>query len=76
MFFRKRKAERAGDEFLRRFERQQAENAAQDERDICASLARGNVSLQNGDYFTDEDLDALQKELVDYFLKNRKNKSA
>ena len=76
LFFRKRKEKLRREEFLRRLEQQQAINADRIERDICASLARGNISLQFGDYATSQDLDNLQRSLVDYFLKNRKNESA
>jgi len=76
MFFRKRKEKEKREEFLRCLERQQAANAERIARDICATLARGNVSLQQGNFITSKDLDDIQKELVDYFLKKRKPKSA
>ena len=76
MLFRKRRAKQKAEEFLRGLERKQAENTDRIGWDICASFARGNVSLQNGNFITEKDMDDLQKELVDYFLKNRKAKSA
>ena len=37
------------------------------ERDVCALISRGNISLQQGEYITQEDMDTLQKELETYF---------
>ena len=37
------------------------------ERDVCALISRGNVSLQQGEYITQEDMDTLQQELEAYF---------
>lgn len=37
------------------------------EREVCASLARGNISLQRGEYITADDIDRLQDDLVRYF---------
>jgi len=78
VFFQKRKNEqkRREEQLLRRIEQRQAENVARAERKICADLARGNISLQFGDFVTSRDLDNLQEYLADYFLKNRKTESA
>lgn len=37
------------------------------ERDICALISRGSISLQQGEYITQEDMDTLQNELVTFF---------
>ncbi|MGL4942351.1 MAG: hypothetical protein ACRC46_04080 [Thermoguttaceae bacterium] len=37
------------------------------EREVCASLARGNISLQRGEYITADDVDKLQADLTRYF---------
>jgi hypothetical protein len=43
------------------------------EREVCSAFARGNISLQNGDYFTPDDMDILQSELAEYFLQHKYN---
>ena len=57
---------------LKEIERRQACNAARLEREVCATFARGNISLQQGNYITSQDMDAVQKDLAEYFLKDRK----
>jgi hypothetical protein len=43
------------------------------ERQVCASVARGNISLQQGNYITREDMDRLQESLLNYdFINQRK----
>jgi hypothetical protein len=45
------------------------ERIARDEaagRRICSRLARGNVSLQFGNFFTDQDLKDLRKRAMSY----------
>jgi len=37
------------------------------EREVCALVSSGNVSLQQGEYITQEDMDILQHELETYF---------
>ena len=37
------------------------------ERDVCALISRGNISLQHGEYITQEDMETLQQELKTYF---------
>jgi hypothetical protein len=34
------------------------------ERQVCASVVRGNISLQQGNYITREDMDKLQESLL------------
>jgi siroheme synthase len=46
---------------------QQAQAHRQTEREVCAVIARGNVSLQRGEYITQEDMDSLQNELETFF---------
>jgi hypothetical protein len=42
------------------------------EREVCASVARGNISLQQGNYIMREDMDRLQKSLLNYDFVNRR----
>jgi len=63
---------RNGQAALSRIEAKQKNNAVALEREVCATFARGNISLQQGRYITQKDMDDLQSELVDYFLKDRK----
>jgi hypothetical protein len=65
-FFKKRQ-----ETLLKRIETIQQQRVKQLDREVCAKFARGNISLQNGNYFTPEDIDRLQQELVDYFLPSR-----
>jgi len=58
---------------IRKIEQRQALDRERLERSICASLSRGNVSLQNGEYITSQDMDDLQDELVAYFLPEKSN---
>jgi len=37
------------------------------EREVCALVSSGNVSLQRGEYITREDMDTLQSEMETYF---------
>ena len=57
---------------LRQLEARQALAGSLREREICAAVARGNASLQRGEYFTPDDTEAIKKELVDYFLPNHR----
>jgi hypothetical protein len=52
---------------LRKIEQQQAVNRRKIESSVCATVARGNISLQQGEYITSEDMDVLQKQLTAYF---------
>ena len=53
---------------LKEIKRQQALAARRKiEREVCALVASGNVSLQQGEYITQEDMDTLQNELETYF---------
>ncbi|GHT28887.1 hypothetical protein FACS18942_09670 [Planctomycetales bacterium] len=45
----------------------QALECRKTEREVCAIIARGNVSLQRGEYITYEDMDTLQNELENYY---------
>jgi hypothetical protein len=42
------------------------------EHQVCASVARGNISLQQGNYIMREDMDRLQKSLLNYDFVNRR----
>jgi len=37
------------------------------EREVCALVSGGNVSLQQGEYITQDDMDTLQNELETFF---------
>lgn len=63
--------ERTKQNVLKQIEARQKAAAYMREREICAATARGNISLQWGEYFTPEDTEALKNELVDYYLPNR-----
>jgi len=56
---------------LKDIEKRQELQRREIERGICAQLSRGEPSLQRGEYFTTEDLDKLQAELVEYFLSDK-----
>ena len=53
---------------LAEIERQREKKRLKLERDVCASVARGNVSLQHGEYITQEDMDSLQNKMEKYFF--------
>ena len=42
------------------------------DREVCAAFSQGNTSLQDGNYFTPEDVDALQTEMAEYFRGRKK----
>ena|GEM_PF-4551063 len=52
---------------LKQIKRQQAQIQRQIEREVCALVSSGNVSLQQGDYITHADMDTIQAELEMYF---------
>jgi len=56
---------------LARIVARQRSKAAVLERGICATFAGGSVSLQQGHYITQKDMDDLQADLSGYFLKDR-----
>jgi len=41
------------------------------ERHVCALVARGNVSLQRGEYITKDDLDRAQAKLESFFFSDK-----
>ncbi len=53
---------------LSEIKRQQEKKRRGIEQGVCASIARGNISLQQGEYITQEDMDKLQKEMEDFFF--------
>jgi len=55
----------------KQIEARQKANAVALEREICATYAKGNISLQQGQYITNRNMDDLQTELSNYFLKDR-----
>jgi len=52
---------------LDEIKRQQARKQREIEREVCALISRGNVSLQRGEYITRDDMDILQSELEAFF---------
>jgi len=40
------------------------------ESGVVAAVARGNISLQRGEYLTHEDIDKLQGDLLNFFRSN------
>ena len=52
---------------LNEIKRQQALAHRKTEREVCALVSSGNVSLQQGEYITREDMDSLQNELEAFF---------
>ena len=64
-------AERNKHDALKRINSGQKAQADALEREICATFARGNVSLQQGRYITKSNMDDIQAELVGYFKKDR-----
>ena len=59
-------------EALRKARQRHAANCERIERNICASISSGSISLQNGEYITSNDLDSVQEFLADYFLKEKR----
>jgi hypothetical protein len=56
---------------LDEMKRQQNRKLRSTESEVCAMVARGNISLQQGEYVTQEDMDTLQNELKDYFFSEK-----
>jgi hypothetical protein len=52
-------------------EKKQAAQALRNEREICAELSRGGFSLQRKNWIDLKDIDRLQDQLTDYFLKKK-----
>jgi len=52
---------------LDEIKRQQAKRQRKIESEICAMTARGSISLQQGEYITQEDMDKLQDKLLKFF---------
>lgn len=46
----------------------QAKKRREIESSVCATIARGNISLQQGEYITQEDMDDLQSKMEKYFF--------
>lgn len=46
---------------------QQARKRRAIESGVVSTITRGNVSLQNGEYITQEDMDDLHKKLLAFF---------
>ena len=64
-------AERNKYDALTRIKSEQKAKADALDHKICATFARGNVSLQQGRYITKSNMDDIQAELVGYFKKGR-----
>ena len=56
---------------LKEIKRQQALARRRTEREVCALVSSGNVSLQRGEYITQEDMDVLQNELESFFFSEK-----
>ncbi|GHT22439.1 hypothetical protein FACS189419_05000 [Planctomycetales bacterium] len=56
---------------LNEIKRQQRIDNRKRKRDVCAAVSCGNISLQNGQYITADDMDALQDELERYNFRGR-----
>ncbi|MGL6226486.1 MAG: hypothetical protein ACRC10_07660 [Thermoguttaceae bacterium] len=56
---------------LAAIERRQTLKRRNVERNVCARLARGSLSLQQGDYITQEDMDKVQRQMKEYFFSDR-----
>ena len=58
---------KSSDKRLKAIKRQQALARRKIEREVVALVSRGNISLQQGEYITKEDMDTLQDELTEFF---------
>ncbi|MDR0326905.1 MAG: hypothetical protein LBI05_01270 [Planctomycetaceae bacterium] len=56
---------------LEKIEQQQSRKRREIERNVCALVARGNISLQRGEYITKEDLDQAQAKLEAFFFSDK-----
>ncbi len=58
---------RKSQERLDEIKQQQARQLRNIERNVCAMVARGNISLQRGEYITRDDMDKAHAELEAFF---------
>ena len=56
---------------LKEIKQRQARKQREIERNVCALVARGNISLQQGEYLTKDDLDRAQVELEAFFYSDK-----
>jgi len=52
---------------LDEIKRQQEKQRRKIEREVCALVSSGNISLQRGEYITQEDMDKLHDKLLKFF---------
>jgi hypothetical protein len=57
--------------WLKEIERRQDRQRLEIERNVCALISRGNISLQRGEFITKEDLDRAQSALEAFFLSDK-----
>jgi hypothetical protein len=56
---------------LKEIKQQQALARLRTEREVCALVSSGNISLQRGEYITNEDMDILQNEMEAFFFSEK-----